>query len=138
MRLRGGGRGPQRDGLLRWQRDGSRAERGAASLLVLAIGLAFVFAGVVSAAVGAARIGRHRAHIAADLGAMAGGQQAVHGEATACATAAHYVVANGGRMTACDVDGLEIVVRVRLAVTPLPGMTRYAAAAARAGPVYSW
>jgi hypothetical protein len=34
------------------------------------------------------------------------------------------------------VDGLEIVVRVDVTVTPLPGLVRHAPAAARAGPVY--
>jgi secretion/DNA translocation related TadE-like protein len=115
-----------------------RADRGAASLLVLAVGLALVFAGVAGAAVGTARVGRHQARTAADLGALAGATHAVDGAATACAVAARYVAANSGRLTGCHVDGLEIVVWAEVAVTPLPGVTRHAAAAARAGPVYSW
>lgn len=117
---------------------GRRGDRGAASLLVLAVGLALVFAGVAGAAVGTARVGRHQARTAADLGALAGAVHAVDGTAAACAVAARYVAANRGRLTGCEVDGLEIVVRVEVAVTPLPGTLRYAAAAARAGPVYSW
>jgi secretion/DNA translocation related TadE-like protein len=113
-------------------------ERGAASLLVLAVGLALVLAGVAGAAVGTARVGRHQARTAADLGALAGAVHAVDGAAQACAVAVRYVAANDGRMTGCAVEGLEIVVRVEVAVTPLPGVTRHAEAAARAGPVYSW
>jgi hypothetical protein len=47
------------------------------------------------------------------------------------------VSANGGLVTSCQVSGLEIIVRTEVAVTPLPGVTRHATAAARAGPVYA-
>jgi secretion/DNA translocation related TadE-like protein len=111
-------------------------DRGAASLFLLAVGLVFVAAGVAGAAVGAARVGRHEARTAADLGALAGAAHAIEGEAGACTHATEVVAANNARITSCEVDGLEIVVRVEVTVTPLPGLARHAGAAARAGPVY--
>jgi secretion/DNA translocation related TadE-like protein len=110
-------------------------DRGAASILVLAIGLVLVAAGIAGAAVGAARVGRHQARTAADLGALAGAARAVEGPAAACARAGHFASVNRARMTSCKVEGLEIVVEVQVTVTPLPGLTRYASAAARAGPL---
>ncbi|GAA0521225.1 hypothetical protein Ade02nite_64660 [Paractinoplanes deccanensis] len=102
---------------------------------MLAVGLFLVVAGLAGAAIGAARVGRQEARTAADLGALAGASAAVYGDAVACDRAARLVTANGARMTSCDVTGLEIVVAVTIEVTPLPGLTRHAAAAARAGPV---
>jgi secretion/DNA translocation related TadE-like protein len=112
-------------------------DRGAASILVLALGLLMVAAGVAGGAIGTARVGRHRAHNAADLGALAGAMHAVYGESDACARADRFVTANGGRLTGCTVNGLEIVVHVEVEVHPLPGLVRRAEAAARAGPVYA-
>jgi secretion/DNA translocation related TadE-like protein len=118
-------------------RKGADRDRGAASILLLALGLLLVAAGTAGAAVGSARVGRHAARTAADLGALAGAARAVEGEAVACARAGRFVAANGGQMTACTVSELEIVVRVRVEVRPLPGLIRQAEAAARAGPVYA-
>jgi secretion/DNA translocation related TadE-like protein len=100
------------------------------------VGLLLVAAGLGAAAVGAARVGRHQARTAADLGALAGAMWAVYGPAEACGRAGRVVAANGGRLTSCIVSGLEIVVRAEVEVHPLPGLIRYASATARAGPVY--
>jgi secretion/DNA translocation related TadE-like protein len=107
-----------------------RGDRGAATLLVLAVGLVLVAAGVAGAAVGAARVGRHEARTAADLGALAGAQRAVEGQPVACAAAARFVTANGAVLISCTVRNREIVVQVAV---PVAG--RSARAAARAGPV---
>ncbi|MBU2667670.1 flp pilus-assembly TadE/G-like family protein [Actinoplanes bogorensis] len=112
-------------------------DRGAATIFVLAIGLLLVAAGVAGAAVGAARVGRHQARAAADLGALAGAAQAIFGPGIACARASELVTANGGRMTSCAVEGLEIVVTAEVEVHLILGLTPSAAAAARAGPVYA-
>jgi secretion/DNA translocation related TadE-like protein len=112
-------------------------DRGAATIFILAVGLALVLMGVAGAAVGAARVGRHQAQAAADLGALAGAARAVEGADAACERAGRFVSANGGLVTSCQVSGLEIIVRTEVAVTPLPGVTRHATAAARAGPVYA-
>jgi secretion/DNA translocation related TadE-like protein len=112
-------------------------DRGSATILVLAFGLVFVAAGVAGAAVGAARIGRHQAQVAADLGALAGAAHAIEGQAAACGLAARYVEANGGRLAGCQVDGLDVVVDVELTVDLPLGFPRQAHAAARAGPLSS-
>jgi secretion/DNA translocation related TadE-like protein len=115
----------------------SKRDRGAATVFVLAVGLVLVLLGVAGAAVGAARVGRHRAQAAADLGALAGAARAVDGARAACARASRFAAANRGRLTSCEISGLEVVVHAEVAVTPLPGLTRRAAAGARAGPVYA-
>jgi hypothetical protein len=38
-------------------------------------------------------------------------------------------------MTSCAVSGLEIVIGVEVAVSPMAGLTRHATADARAGPI---
>lgn len=114
-----------------------RRDRGAATVFVVAVGLVLVLVGVAGAAVGTARVGRHRAQAAADLGALAGAVRAIEGTEAACARASRFVAVNGGRATSCEVSGLEIVVRTEVIVTPLPGLTRRATAAARAGPAYA-
>lgn len=110
-------------------------DRGAASIWVLAIGLVLFAAGLAGAAVGAARVARHEARVAADLGALAGAMRALDGTDGACARAAALVSRNGGHLTKCTVDGLDVIVTAEVAVTPLPGLTRTATADARAGPV---
>lgn len=111
-------------------------DRGGATVCLLAVGLVFVLVGAFGAAVGAARCARHEARNAADFGALAGAVQVLDG-AAACARAADLVSANGGRMTGCRVDGLDLIVTARVRVAPLPGMTRDATATSRAGPARS-
>jgi secretion/DNA translocation related TadE-like protein len=113
-----------------------RRDRGAASILVVAMGLVFVAAGVAGAAVGSARVARHEARTAADLGALAGAAKVIEGDMAACAAAARYVTANAARLTSCRLQGWEIVIQVEVTATPLPNLTRQVRAAARAGPVY--
>ncbi len=103
--------------------------------MVLAVGLVLLGLGAAGAAVGAARVARHEARTAADLGALAGAMRILEGPDTACARARELVSRNGGRLAACTVEGLDLVVGVEVDVTPLPGLTRTAHAAARAGPV---
>ncbi|MET8253994.1 Rv3654c family TadE-like protein [Micromonospora sp. NPDC005197] len=117
--------------------DGGRpdAERGGATLLLLALGLVFVLVGTFGAAVAAAGMAAQRAAVAADLGALAGAARALDGDAVACAAAADIVHRNAGRLIDCLLDGLDVLVTVEVAFTPLPGLTRVAASTARAGPV---
>ncbi|GLH98335.1 Rv3654c family TadE-like protein [Phytohabitans aurantiacus] len=112
-----------------------RRDLGAATVWVLTIGLVFVIAGLGGAAVGAARVAKHQARTAADLGALAGAAQVFEGEEAACGRAADLVRRNGGRLTRCVVDGLDLIVTAEVKVTPLPGITRTARQDARAGPV---
>ncbi|MDG4821574.1 flp pilus-assembly TadE/G-like family protein [Asanoa sp. WMMD1127] len=111
-------------------------DSGAATVWVLAVGLAFVLLGMACAAVGVAAVGRHRAQTAADFGALAGAARTLEGPAAACARAGEIAGANGGRVTSCVVHGFEIVVAVEVIVRlPPGGVLRAATARARAGPV---
>ncbi|MET8229645.1 Rv3654c family TadE-like protein [Micromonospora sp. NPDC005298] len=111
------------------------AERGGASVLLLAIGLVFVLFGTFGAAVAATGMARQRAALAADLGALAGAAQALDGDVRACASAGDIAGRNGGRLIDCRLDGLDVLVTVEVTFTPLPGMSRVTASAARAGPL---
>ncbi|WP_422753696.1 Rv3654c family TadE-like protein [Micromonospora sp. WMMD708] len=117
------------------ERPGGIADRGGATVLLLAIGLVFVLVGLFGAAIGAARLARHQARVAADFGALAGAGAAQQGAGAACATVDEFVRANAARLVTCRSDGLDVLVTVEVAVTPLPGLRRYATATARAGPV---
>ncbi len=80
--------------------------------------------------VGSAVVARHRAQAAADLAALAGAARLPAGAAAACARAT--AVAREMRVddARCEVDALDVVVAVRVAVA-FGGAAR---AAARAGP----
>ena len=123
----------------RWRRFRARAgaDRGSASLWLLALGLALFAAAGMGAAVGAARVASQRAQVAADLGALAGAARAIEGADAACARAAEFAARNGGQVTACALDGLTLQITVEVATTALPGGKRIAEASARAGPVSS-
>ncbi|MFI6783900.1 Rv3654c family TadE-like protein [Micromonospora sp. NPDC050276] len=110
-------------------------QRGGATVLLLAIGLVFVVFGTFGAAIVAAGVARQRAAVAADLGALAGASRAFDGDAVVCASASDIASRNDGRLVSCHLDGLDVLVTVEVAFTPLPGLTRVAAASARAGPV---
>jgi secretion/DNA translocation related TadE-like protein len=116
-------------------RSSTERDRGAASILVLAIGLIMVGAGMAGAAIGTARVGRHQARTAADLAALAGAMRASEGSAAACARATEIVQRNDGRMLTCRLIGWEIVVTAGVQVTFLPGRRGEATATARAGPI---
>ncbi|MEE6261275.1 Rv3654c family TadE-like protein [Plantactinospora sonchi] len=117
-----------------WSRR-AKVERGSASLWLLAIGLVLVLVSLGASAVGAARVARHQARVAADLGALAGAAHALDGQAAACARAATIAAANSARIATCSLDGLDLRLGVEVPVEPLPGLRRVATATARAGPV---
>ncbi|WP_456179740.1 Rv3654c family TadE-like protein [Micromonospora sp. I033] len=109
-------------------------EHGGATVCLLAVGLVLVLVGLLGAGLGAARCARHQARNAADFGALAGAGRALEGADAACGRAADLAVANGGRLTACRLDGLDVVVTTEVRVAPLPGLARAATATSRAGP----
>ncbi|MEU7926636.1 Rv3654c family TadE-like protein [Micromonospora sp. NPDC049801] len=113
----------------------SGADRGGATVLLLALGLVFVLVGTFGAAVAATGMASQRAAVAADLGALAGATRALDGDLAACAYATDIAQRNDGRIVDCVVDGLDVLVTVEVAFTPIPGLTRVAASTARAGPV---
>lgn len=126
--------GPWATGEGRRQRSAA-GDRGGATVLLLAVGVAFVVLGVAGAAVGAARVARQQAGVAADLGALAGAADAALGVTTACESAREIVTANGGRLVTCRLDGLDLLVTVEVPATVLPGLVRAATGRARAGPL---
>ncbi|MEU8114933.1 Rv3654c family TadE-like protein [Micromonospora sp. NPDC048986] len=113
----------------------SDRQRGGATVLLLAMGLVLVVFGTFGAAIVAAGMASQRAAVAADLGALAGAVRALDGDAVACASASDLAGRNDGRLVGCHLDGLDVLVTVEVAFTPLPGLTRVAVASARAGPV---
>ncbi|MFF0149937.1 Rv3654c family TadE-like protein [Micromonospora sp. NPDC005203] len=117
----------------RLEDDPPDAQRGGATVLVLAIGLVFLVVGTFGAAVAAAQLADQRAAVAADLGALAGAAHPLDGEVMACAFAGDVASRNAGRMVGCRLDGLDVLVTVEVAFTPLPGLTRAATSTARAG-----
>jgi secretion/DNA translocation related TadE-like protein len=115
-----------------------RCERGAGSVLVLAVtaAVAVVLAGslVVVAAVRDA----HRARSAADLGALAAARGPAVGGAADCGAAAAVTAAGGAELRECRAlaDGsvlVEVGVPSRWAAG-LPGLPREVTGLARAGP----
>ncbi|ASW53248.1 helicase [Plantactinospora sp. KBS50] len=111
------------------------ADRGSATLWLLAVGLLLVAAGTFEAAAGTARLAGRQAQVAADLGALAGAIRAVEGPGPACARAAEIASANGARLVGCQLAGLDLLIRVRVTVRPVPWAGRAVQASARAGPV---
>jgi secretion/DNA translocation related TadE-like protein len=110
-------------------------DRGAASVWLLALGVAVVAMAAFGASVGAAIVARHQAQTAADLGALSAAVHAVEGSTAACGHATRVVSANHAQMVQCRVVGLEAVVSVRRRAAGLAAALPHALARSRAGPV---
>lgn len=105
-------------------------DRGAASVMAVAVGAVWFGLVVVGVHVGEAVVGRHRLGAAADLGALAAAGQLAGGVAHACGRAEWVVERMGGRLASCLVEGWEVSVRV----TGEPTVFGAPSARARAGP----
>ena len=101
---------------MKWQRlrAGLADDRGSASLWLLGVALAVLLLAGTVAMAGGLLVARHRAQSAADLGALAGAVGAFEGPGGACPAADRIVRANGGWMVACRVEGLDVVITVRV------------------------
>ena len=98
-----------------------RGDRGAGTVLALAIVAATTIATIAVLGVAAALAVRHRAATAADAAALAAADVvlgAVTGEP--CARAEHVASANGVDLFSCRVEGAEAVVAVRTEVLGVP------------------
>jgi secretion/DNA translocation related TadE-like protein len=113
------------------------SDRGSATVWLLVAGLVLVLFSLGGSAIGAARVARHQARVAADLGALAGAARVLEGPDSACARAAAIAAANSARITSCTLDGLDLQITTEVRVEPLPGLSRNARATSRAGPVRS-
>lgn len=111
-------------------------ERGAGSVLVLAVAMVVLAALLGAAVLASGQAARRQAAAAADLAALAAAGRLAHGphQLEPCEVAAKVAAANGGRLGACVIDGLEVEVQVTVRVAApmawLPDQHRRA----RAGP----
>jgi len=110
-----------------------RDDRGVATvaavgLLVMLLVVTWISVGCVNVAVAA-----HRAGAAADLAALAGAQ-ALRVGADACAAVGPVAAHNGGRVTACAVEGADVRVTVEVDTPAMVGLVWSPASSARAGP----
>ena len=111
----------------------SRDQRGAASLLVVALLSVLLLVGAALGVV-AAMVWAHRAaQSAADLAALAGAAGLQTG-ADACAAAARIADANHAGLDSCLVQGDQVVVSVTVAGPRWLGQRADLSARARAGP----
>ena len=98
---------------------------------VLGAGLVIILIGLTSLTVGSAVVARHRAQVAADLGALAGAQSVLRDP---CGQAAAVVAGNGADLVRCSSDGLNVDVTASVRVRLGRWAVGTAFGAARAGP----
>jgi len=111
----------------------SRDQRGAATLLAVALLAVLLLVGAALGVV-AAMVWAHRtAQSAADLSALAGATGLQEG-ADACAAAGRIAAANHADLTSCRVQGEEVVVEVGVGGPRWLGQRADLSARARAGP----
>lgn len=108
-------------------------ERGAATLLVLALSGLLLFVGLALAGVAAIVLTQRSAQAAADLAALAGASAAVAG-ADACAAAGDIAAANGAALARCELTGTVVTIAVRVDGPRLVARRYDVTAEARAGP----
>ena len=108
-------------------------ERGAATLIVLALSGLLMFVGLALAGVAAIVLTQRSAQAAADLAALAGATAAVSG-ADACAAADEIAAANGAVLAQCLLAGRLVTIEVRVEGPRLVDRRYDVTAQARAGP----
>lgn len=113
-------------------------QRGAATLLAVAMAGVLLLVGAATGVVGALVVAHRRAQAAADLAALAAAASlAGRGSGplrAPCDVAGQVARANGARLGSCQVDGWEVLVEVRVTGPRWLGQDQDLAAAARAGP----
>lgn len=114
-----------------WRRRG-HGERGAATILALAMAGVLLLTGAATAVAGAIVVDHRRAQSAADLAALAAA--AAHPGRDPCTTAARVATANGATLRACRRDGPDVVVTVLVQGPRWLGQEGDLTASARAGP----
>jgi secretion/DNA translocation related TadE-like protein len=96
---------------------GRRAERGSATVWVLALAGVLAAVAVAVVLVAVAVVARHRAGAAADLAALAAAGHAVTGDPAACAAAGEVARRNGAVLDSCALaDGAVASVTVTVPV----------------------
>ncbi|MFG3338493.1 Rv3654c family TadE-like protein [Glycomyces sp. NPDC048151] len=111
------------------------SERGSATVLAAGLTAALLVTAVAFVSVGQASAARHRAQGAADAAALAGAARVLFGEGEACAAAQAMVEQSATEFQGCEVNDLEVTVRVTETANGLPAAFGPARAVSRAGPV---
>lgn len=106
-------------------------ERGAATVVAVALVGVVLLVGLALGEVAAWVAAHRRAQAAADLAALAAAAQVA---ADPCAAATRVATANGARLTSCRPDGLEVRVEVAVDAPRRLGPAAVLEAEARAGP----
>ena len=109
-------------------------ERGAATVLALALASVVMLVGLAGAWVAGVVVSHRRAQSAADLSALAGAEVAQHGDGGACAAARAIAVENDATLSGCAVSAADIWVRVTVRGPSLVGRTPRLVGEAHAGP----
>jgi len=117
-------------------RRGPAGDGGTATLVACVCAMVLVVVTGAAVQLGAALLARHRAETAADLGALAGAVLVLQGRQTACGRAATVARANAAIVTACTIDGADLLVTVT-APARLGPLSATATGRARAGPAAS-
>jgi secretion/DNA translocation related TadE-like protein len=110
-----------------------RDQRGAATVLVLAMAGVLTLLGAALAVVMAMVVAHRVAQSAADLAALAGAREVALGR-DGCTSAADIAAANRARVTACSVVGHDVQVEVEVTGPHWLGQSADLAARSRAGP----
>lgn len=109
-------------------------DRGAATILVVAMAGVLLMTGAATGVVGAIVVAHRQAQAAADLAALAGAAALSGTAGDPCGAAAEVARANGGELRACTVGGAEVLVEVVVTGPRWLGQDRDLVGAARAGP----
>ena len=110
-----------------------RDERGAATLIMLAMSGLLMFVGLALAGVAAIVLTQRSAQAVADLAALADASAAVSG-GDACAAASEIAEANGAALARCELTGDVVKIAVRVDGPRLADRHYDVTAEARAGP----
>lgn len=114
---------------------GRAEERGAATVLVVAMAGVLLLVGAAAGVVGAIVVAHRVAQSAADLAALAGAATlAEHSGRDPCAAAAAVASANDAALAGCAVEGSEVAVEVTVGGPRWLGQDQDLSARARAGP----
>ena len=106
-------------------------DRGTVTVPAAVVTLALLLLVVLGVQLGTAVVARHRAEVAADLGALAGAAMLWHGPDVGCRRAATVVERNGATLVSCRWAGRHLLIET---VVPV-AVWGTAGARARAGPV---
>ncbi|MFJ9313743.1 Rv3654c family TadE-like protein [Pimelobacter simplex] len=112
----------------------STDERGAATVLAVAMAGVLLLVGAATGVVGAIVVDHRRAQAAADLAALAAAAAHADPGRHPCTTAARVATANGATLRSCRRDGPDVVVTVVVQGPRWLGQEGDLIASARAGP----